>query len=276
MYKVIMHLATINTVATTQTLHDNLYSLGVFTATVHGNINKIHGEFDRNYLQLTAHGATIDDPIGILFHAYAQVPCYNFKKYISRQHEDYLDGALTTTHEILMTSAMCKYDYLKVKGQWGTKSPDNEKIVAMSAVLNALKGHLKLDKKLTDIADGKGGGKGGRKGGGGAKKNKKNTSNKTFQEKDKEWKKVPPKDGKKMSMEVGKYMYHWCVHHMAWTVHLPAECRLGKQHKDGQKGTKPAYKANSASYTMAAAASVSPHFAALMATIGLFIEDKEE
>ncbi len=128
----------------------------------------------------------------------------------------------------------------------------------MLAALNMLKGHLKLDKKLTDIADGKGGGKGGGKVGGGAKKNKKNTSNKTFQKKDEEWKKVPPKDGKKTSKEVGKYPYHWCVHHMAWTVHLPAECCLSKQHKDGQKGTKLAYKANSASYAAAAAASVSP------------------
>ncbi len=247
MNKVIMRLTTINTVATTQTLRDNLHSLGVFAATVHGNINKFHGEFDRNYSQLTTRGATIDDLIGILFDAYAQVPCYNFKKYIGRQHENYLNGTLIMTHKILMTSAMRKYDYLKVKGQWGAKSPDNKKIVAMLAALNVLKGHLKLNKKLTDIADGKGSGKGGGKGGGGAKKNKKNTSNKTFQKKDGEWKKVPPKDGKKTSKEVGKYMYHWCVHHMAWMVHLPTECRLGKQHKDGQKRTKPAYKANSAS-----------------------------
>ncbi len=48
-----------------------------------------------------------------------------------------------------------------------------------------------------------------------------------------------------------------------------------QKHKDGQKGTNPAYKANSASYTMTAAASVSPHFATLMATIGAFVEDKE-
>jgi hypothetical protein len=158
----------------------------------------------------------------------------------------------------------------------GRQSLDDEKIMAMSAALNALKGHLKLDKKLIHIADGKGSGKGSGKGGGDAKKNKKNTSNKTFQKKDKEWKKVPPKDGEKTSKEVGKYTYHWCVHHMAWTVHLPTECRLGKQHKDGQKGTKPAYKASSASYAAAAAASASLHFAVLMATIGAFVEDEEE
>ncbi len=125
MYKVIMRLATIDTVATTQTLRDNLQNLGVFAATVNGNINKIHGKFDKNFSQLIAHGVTVDDPIGILFDAYSVVPCYNFKQYIKRQHKDYLDGKLTSiTHENLMTSTMRKYNYLKVKGQWGAKSPD--------------------------------------------------------------------------------------------------------------------------------------------------------
>ncbi len=66
MYKVIMRLATIDTVATTQTLQDNLQNLGVFAVTVNGDINKIHGEFDKNFSQLIAHGATVNDPIGIL------------------------------------------------------------------------------------------------------------------------------------------------------------------------------------------------------------------
>jgi hypothetical protein len=39
MYKVIMCLATIDTITTTQTLRDNLHSLGVFAGTVHGDIN---------------------------------------------------------------------------------------------------------------------------------------------------------------------------------------------------------------------------------------------
>jgi hypothetical protein len=41
--KIIMRLATINSVATTQTLQ-------VLAATVNGDINKIHGKFDRNHL----------------------------------------------------------------------------------------------------------------------------------------------------------------------------------------------------------------------------------
>jgi hypothetical protein len=49
MYKVIMHLATVNSVATTQTLWDNLQNLSVFAATVSGNIDKINTEFNKNH-----------------------------------------------------------------------------------------------------------------------------------------------------------------------------------------------------------------------------------
>jgi hypothetical protein len=52
MYKVIMHLATIDFVATTQTLQDNLQNLSVFAAMVSGNIDKINTEFNKNYSQI--------------------------------------------------------------------------------------------------------------------------------------------------------------------------------------------------------------------------------
>ncbi len=40
MYKVIMQLAMINSVAITQALRDNLHALGTFASTVSGNIDK--------------------------------------------------------------------------------------------------------------------------------------------------------------------------------------------------------------------------------------------
>ncbi len=43
MYKIIMRLPTIDSVATTQTLRDNLQNLGVFAVTVKGDIDKISG-----------------------------------------------------------------------------------------------------------------------------------------------------------------------------------------------------------------------------------------
>jgi hypothetical protein len=52
MYKVIMRLATIGSIPTTQTLWDNLQNLGVFAAAVNGDIDKINSEFNQNYSQI--------------------------------------------------------------------------------------------------------------------------------------------------------------------------------------------------------------------------------
>ncbi len=113
---------------------------------------------------------------------------------MKQKHNGYLDGTLTLTHEVLMAFAKAHFDYLKNTGQWGTKSPEDKKIVAMAAKINALKRQLiKLDPKLSTIAkDKKKEDKGENKG---RKKNKKDTSNKKYQKKDKARKKVPPKEG---------------------------------------------------------------------------------
>jgi hypothetical protein len=120
MFKIIMRLATIDSVATTQTLRDNLQNLGVFAVTVKGDIDKINVEFDTNYSQLLARGATLDDHIGILFEAYLLVPCYNFTKYIGTKHDEYLDENLSSlTHEAMMSMAKRKFDFLNTKGKKG-------------------------------------------------------------------------------------------------------------------------------------------------------------
>jgi hypothetical protein len=74
MSKVIMRLATIDSIATTQTLQDNLQNLGVFAATVSGDIDKINSEFDQNYSQIVTRGAIVNDLIGIIFEAYSAIP----------------------------------------------------------------------------------------------------------------------------------------------------------------------------------------------------------
>jgi hypothetical protein len=70
MYKIIMHLDNMDSVAATQTLHNNLQLLGVFAATVSNNINEIYNKFEENYSQLLARHVTVVNPIGILFDAY--------------------------------------------------------------------------------------------------------------------------------------------------------------------------------------------------------------
>jgi hypothetical protein len=261
MYKVIMRLATINSVATTQALRDNLRALGMFASTVSGDIDMINIEFDKNYSQIIARGATIDDPIGILFLAYQVVPCYHFKSHIDRMHEDYLDGKLVTlTHESLVGMAKSKFNYLR------TKAPGepNDKIIAMTAAFDTLKGQLKLSPQLA-AAGGKNDGKPKK---GQKTRNKKNASDWVKQKKDEGWKKVPPKEGKKKEKVHGKRAYHWCVHHMAWTMHLPSECRLGTDQKRENKN-------KSYSATVSATATINPQYAALLATLLASITDEE-
>ena len=155
---------------------------------------------------------------------------------------------------------------------WGAKSPDNEKIVAISAALNDLKGKFKLDDKLATIKKGGGNDKGGKKA-----KNKKNTLNRVAQKKDKAWKKVPPKDGEKKNEEVGKYTYYWCEHHMAWTVHTPSDCGLGKERKDVQQPARATLlQAKAATYAVEAAMALNPNFSALLkaAATGAFSDEE--
>jgi len=84
-----------DTVATTQVLRDNLNNLGVFAATVNGNINKINGEFNKNYTQLLARGASID---------IQSLSC----RPLLQLHDDYLNSKLINlTHE---------HDWLRQKG----------------------------------------------------------------------------------------------------------------------------------------------------------------
>jgi hypothetical protein len=170
-----------------------------------------------------------------------------------------------------MATTKAKMDYLKLKGKWGAKSLDDEKIVAMMAKITALKGQLKLDPKLSTIAEE--GKKKGNKGEKGKKwKDKKNTSNKKDQKRDEMWKRVPPKDNEKKGKQVGKYTYNWCKHHMAWTVHKPSDCKLGKKHKDDQK--KDCNKANSAVIASAATTTIRPCYAALLATLANLDEEE--
>jgi hypothetical protein len=52
-----------------------------------------------------------------------------------------------------MILAKRKFGLLKTKGLWVAKSPDDKKIVAMTTTLKTLKSQLKLDPKLSAIAN---------------------------------------------------------------------------------------------------------------------------
>ncbi len=43
-------------------------------------------------------------------------------------------------------------------------------------------------------------------------------------------KNIPPKQGKRLTKKIGNNEWHWCEHHMAYTIHKLANCFLGKDH----------------------------------------------
>jgi hypothetical protein len=69
-----MALATINSGATTKTLRSNLRELPTYCSTIKGDIELLHSYFDANYTQIIARGATVNDPVDILFSAYMVIP----------------------------------------------------------------------------------------------------------------------------------------------------------------------------------------------------------
>jgi hypothetical protein len=139
-----MVLATIDSVATTKTLHSNLRELPTYCSTIKGDIELLHSYFDSIYTEIIAHRAMVNDPVDILFSAYMVVPCNNFRSYIKRKQDAYTDGTLTLMHKELIMLATNKFNLSKQEGTWGANSPDKDKIVAMQAELTAPKGLFEL------------------------------------------------------------------------------------------------------------------------------------
>ncbi len=119
-----------------------------------------------------------------------------------------------------------KQNATNAQGPWGAKSPSEQKIVALTSQLEALKGFLKLSKDLISRLEKKGPRKEVEE------TKKKKETNKECQKRDEKWKRTPPKTGEKHTKKHNKTTYHWCPHHDAWVMHKPAECRANPTHSD--------------------------------------------
>ncbi len=67
---------------------------------------------------------------------------------MKHKKEEYLDRIVSLPHKTLMSKATCMADKLILTGEWGAKSPKDEKTMAMAAEIHTLKGQLKTNKKL--------------------------------------------------------------------------------------------------------------------------------
>jgi hypothetical protein len=246
-------------------LRANLQEHPTYCAFVKGDIKMVHSYFDSNCSQIIARGATVNNPVDILFSAYAAVPCHNFRAYIRCKHDSYTNGSLTITHKQLILLATNKFNLLKQEGSWGTKSTNKERIIAMQAELTALKGQFALGPNLKKAVS-KGHGKEDKGQDGKREKkgqNKKNTSNRRAQKQEEAWKKIAPKSNKPKGKEVRGKKFYWCHHHMAWGDHKPANCRVGQAQKDN----KDAHQKKQVTTQVASATVIAPEWAALVANM---------
>jgi hypothetical protein len=208
--KIIIAEAHIDTRATLSFIRTNLSNLDAYMTSINFDIEKFNHYVKLQVASLTARGETSNDLLINLFKGYAVVIDQDFKRYISDKQNDYEEGQ-DINPEILMNFAIVKFRTLKQKGRWNAPSPQEERIIALTAQVEAFKKNsCKLDKGKTTAKDGTGGKKPG--------KPKRDRDAKFA------WKKVPPNGDQAQEKKVDGKTYHWCPVHLAWTIHKPSEC----------------------------------------------------
>jgi hypothetical protein len=125
---------------------------------------------------------------------------------------------------------------MKTKGNFMKSQTMEHEIVAMQAKIGQFKGKLSLPRNVEQ---------------GGTEKTGDST-NKQRQKRDKAWKKVPPKSDKPMTKKIRNKDFHWCKHHMAWTVHHPRDCKLKDVSTNARDATSPLTNVTKAAATFSA------------------------
>jgi hypothetical protein len=208
--KVIILSATMESRSTISILRAQLNDIDTYAAGVTIDAEKITEFFTDNLDRLNASGANLDNEVDVLFKGLKAVPCKEFQSYIGWKEELYTNGMLNITAKELAIVALQRYALMKTKGTFMKSQAIGHGIVAMKAKMGDLKGKLALSKNVEQS--------GTDKKGDGTKKQR--------QKKDKAWKRLPPQAGEPLTKQIRNKDFHWCVHHMAWTVHWPSDCRL--------------------------------------------------
>ena len=140
-----------------------------------------------------------------------------------------------TTQELAIV-AQQQYALMKTKGMFMKSQAMEHEIVAMRAQLEQLKGKFALSNNVKQV---------------GTEKPERDT-NKQYHKQNEAWKKVPPKAGKPLTKKIKNKDFHWCKHCMAWTMHLPTDCRLKDRAKPSNTASPPLTNVTPAATTFSA------------------------
>ena len=211
--KVLMRLATMDSVATIKALKNSMNTLAEYTVQVNGDVPLITARYVEIRNRLRAAGSAVEGTEDALFRALKAVPVIKFVTYIETKEDSHDDGTLTASSDKIIILATQRYNLMKERNEWTLETPKKDAIIAMKAELDSLKGQLALTTKTKTTAEDDGG------------SDNKKLTNKNRQKKDEAWKKIPPATGEPHTKKIGAKDFHWCIHHMAWTVHHPDDCR---------------------------------------------------
>ena len=243
LFKVLMMMATVDTVATISHIRLSLSNLDNYMSTIKDDIEKFNQYVRQQRQDLLARGQRSDDLLVNLFKGYLSCSDRSFTEYIHRKKDIYEEGGNVTV-DTLMHDALNKYKNIKLEGKWNSLTPEQEKLLTLTAEFQELKDkNLKLSKGITNKSSNQKKSK---------KWNKNSSSNKKGKKKDFTWKKIPPKEGSKNTIEKDGKTYHWCSEHLAWCIHKPHECELKKEREDAAKKEKTEPKLESKSSTLEA------------------------
>ena len=220
LYKHLVATVEVETKATVAQIRIKLMNLHNTIATLNYDIDAFHLHLEELVTSLASHGKTSEDLIVYLFKAYKSIPDKGFNQIIKRKHSDYSMGTEDLEVTELKTFAQTCYDMRKADtaDPWlANKSQEEVEFEALTANFNTLKSaNEKLAKALkAKIATG------GTKKVYNPKQDKPKANTGKYA-----WKDVAPGSNEPKEKKVNNKQYYWCLHHKAWTIHKPEDCRL--------------------------------------------------
>ena len=143
--KVVIRECHLDTNATVASIRQRLASLDIYLPTIDYDIGKLNMYVKTLLDQLAARGETSTDLLSNLFAGYLSAKDRAFVAYIDKKLELYEEGT-NISYNQLMLWARQKYDLLRDKGVWNAPTPEEEKILALTAQVNKMSEKLKAKK----------------------------------------------------------------------------------------------------------------------------------
>ena len=205
--KVIIRESHLDSNATTSSIRGKLSSLDEYLPQIGNNITKLNQYVKLMVQALGARNEKTEDLLANLFKGYLACSDATFVAYIEKKQDAYDEGT-EIRPDLLMNLANDKFKLLTLKGKWEAPSQQEEKILALEAKINALKGNNRVYPKLADP------------------KKYPNAD----QNKKPDWMEKPPQDGVNSKMWKAK-LWHYCHPSTGgkcdgqWRVHKPTECK---------------------------------------------------